>query len=121
MTVTALRLGPDDDVAIVRSALAAGDVVDVPGVGALTSRADVPAGHKIAVRDLPAGRPVRKYGHVIGVTTRDVAAGEHVHLQNLAMPDDPRAVAVGHGRDDAHQTVSPQPELPAGRRRTFRG
>jgi altronate hydrolase len=118
--VTALRLGADDDVAVVRTAARPGEVVDVPGAGPLTSRGEIPAGHKIALRDLPAGRPVHKYGHVIGVTTRAVAAGEHVHVQNLAMPGDPQAAATGSGAPGQRAATAP-PALPAGLRRTFRG
>ncbi|MEK8225871.1 SAF domain-containing protein [Oerskovia sp. M15] len=39
----------------------------------------------MALRDLPAGAPVHKYGQSIGVTTRAVTAGEHVHSHNLGM------------------------------------
>ena len=60
----------------------------------------------------PAGHLVRKYGHVIGVTTEPVAAGEHVHTHNLAMPDDPQSVAAG-GSPGATRADA-VPALPAG-------
>jgi altronate hydrolase len=63
-----LLLHPGDDVAVA--------VVELPGV---------PRGHKVAVRDIPAGTAVRKYGQVIGVATAPIAAGEHVHTHNLGM------------------------------------
>jgi altronate hydrolase len=63
-----LLLHPDDDVAVA--------VAELPGV---------PRGHKVAVRDIPAGTAVRKYGQVIGVATAPIAAGEHVHTHNLGM------------------------------------
>lgn len=44
-------------------------------------------GHKIAVEPIGAGMPVFKYGQVIGAATSDIAAGEHVHVQNLEMCD----------------------------------
>ena len=44
----------------------------------------VPFGHKVALRPLPAGAEVRKYGAVIGRTTRAIGEGEHVHVHNLA-------------------------------------
>jgi (2R)-sulfolactate sulfo-lyase subunit alpha len=43
----------------------------------------VPLGHKVALRDIAAGQPVVKYGVVIGRATRDIAAGDHVHVHNL--------------------------------------
>ena len=88
MTVSAsavrgIRLQADDDVAITTADVAAGTPVDVGGGGPVTARGDVPRGHKLAVRDLPAGAPVHRYGQVIGFTRGPVAAGEHVHLHNL--------------------------------------
>jgi altronate hydrolase len=65
-----LLLHPDDDVAVA--------VTELPGV---------PRGHKVAVRDVAAGTPVRKYGQVIGVATAPIAAGDHVHTHNLGMSD----------------------------------
>jgi (2R)-sulfolactate sulfo-lyase subunit alpha len=43
----------------------------------------VPLGHKIALRDLPQGEQVIKYGIAIGRATRDIHAGEHVHVHNV--------------------------------------
>jgi (2R)-sulfolactate sulfo-lyase subunit beta len=43
----------------------------------------VPLGHKLALRDLPAGEQVIKYGIAIGRATRDIRAGEHVHVHNI--------------------------------------
>jgi altronate hydrolase len=68
MTGDTLLLQPEDDVAV-----------------ALRDLSGVPRGHKVAVRDLPTGAPIRKYGQVIGVATAPIAAGEHVHTHNLGM------------------------------------
>ncbi|MGY1602119.1 UxaA family hydrolase [Geodermatophilus sp. SYSU D00815] len=43
----------------------------------------VPLGHKVALRDLAAGERVVKYGISIGRATRDIRAGEHVHVHNV--------------------------------------
>ena len=59
--------------------LAAGDDVGV----VLDEGEMVPRGHKVALRDIAEGAPVRKYGQVIGVTTTAIATGEHVHVHNL--------------------------------------
>lgn len=56
----------------------------------LRTKAQVPAGHKIAARRSAAGERVRKYNVVIGAATRDIDAGEHVHGHNLALVDDYR-------------------------------
>ena len=47
------------------------------------SRSTVPAGHKIAIRDVAEGAPVRRYNQIIGFATRPIRAGEHVHVHNL--------------------------------------
>ena len=43
----------------------------------------VPLGHKVALRPLASGEPVIKYGIAIGRATRDIRAGEHVHVHNV--------------------------------------
>ena len=40
-------------------------------------------GQKIARIDIAKGHRVIKYGYPIGITTRDIAAGEHVHTHNI--------------------------------------
>lgn len=74
-----LRIDPRDDVATALVALADGD-----SVGGVTARADIPAGHKLALRAIAAGDPVLKYGWTIGRATQDIAPGDHVHSHNLA-------------------------------------
>ncbi len=91
---TCLLLRPDDSVAILARALPAGTDV-VAGEMQLRLRQDVPAGHKVALRDIPEGARVRKYGQVIGVATRPIAAGDHVHTHNLAFADFERDYAFG--------------------------
>ena len=43
----------------------------------------VPLGHKVALRPLSSGEQVIKYGIAIGRATRDIRAGEHVHVHNV--------------------------------------
>jgi (2R)-sulfolactate sulfo-lyase subunit alpha len=49
----------------------------------LAARQDVPIGHKVALKPLKKGDTVFKYGEDIGKMVSDVAAGDHVHVQNL--------------------------------------
>ena len=74
-----LLLHPDDDVAIALRDLPA----ETP-VGEVVTRGPVPRAHKVAVRPVPAGAAVHKYGQVIGVATAPIAPGDHVHAHNLA-------------------------------------
>src|SRR3990172_5958720 len=78
-----IRLNPADDVVIARLEISAGTrLLNEGGIEAATH---VPAGHKIAVRALKQGQPVRRYNQIIGFATRDIPPGEHVHVHNLAM------------------------------------
>jgi (2R)-sulfolactate sulfo-lyase subunit alpha len=49
----------------------------------LEARADVPIGHKIALKDLAAGDTAIKYGEDIGKIVGPIGKGEHVHVHNL--------------------------------------
>ena len=77
-----LVLGSADDVAVAMRELHEGDIVSGP-TGTLTVTTNVPAGHKIALRDVPVGAHVHKYGQSIGVATAPIVAGGHVHSHNL--------------------------------------
>ncbi len=53
-------------------------------VGITLSGTDcVPAGHKIALKDVNKGEFVIKYGEVIGRATKDIKKGDWVHTDNL--------------------------------------
>lgn len=52
--------------------------------GGAAAAAGVPFGHKVALRPIAAGEPVIKYGIPIGRATRDIAAGDLVHVHNCA-------------------------------------
>jgi len=41
----------------------------------------------MALKELPNGEPVRKYGQLIGFAQGRIAAGDHVHSHNLALKD----------------------------------
>ena len=48
----------------------------------LTSKMDVPIGHKIALLDLKSGETAIKYGEDIRKIVTDLAQGDHVHSHN---------------------------------------
>lgn len=57
--------------------------MDRDEVVAIHANQPIPLGHKVALRDIAAGRPVMKYGSSIGVAAADIRAGDHVHVHNL--------------------------------------
>ncbi|MEM0989547.1 MAG: UxaA family hydrolase [Pseudomonadota bacterium] len=48
----------------------------------LTAKADIPIGHKVALKDLTQGDTVFKYGEDIGKMVGTAGVGEHVHTHN---------------------------------------
>lgn len=106
------QISPDDDVAVALEAVAAGAEIVVGGATILL-RDDIPKGHKFAVRAIAAGAPVRKYGWPIGRALRDIAAGEHVHVHNVATRLE--------GVEDYAYSPVPTAALPAANPRTFMG
>ena len=78
-----IRLHPDDGVLIARSSLPPGMVV----ADGVTTVERIPAGHKVAIKPIAVGEPVRRYGQIIGFATAPIAPGQHVHTQNCGMGD----------------------------------
>jgi altronate hydrolase len=107
----ALLLRENDDVAVATRDIAAGEVLRHDG-RELTVVNPVPRGHKLALRFLAIGTPIHKYGQVIGRTTTDVPAGDHVHAHNLGM------AAVDHEYEFATAITE---IAPADYGRTFQG
>jgi altronate hydrolase len=107
-----LLLRPGDDVVVTTRELRAGTRVQT-ATGEITVRTDVPSSHKLAVRRIPAGSPVHKYGQSIGLASADIVAGEHVHVHNLGMD--------GTGRDYEFGTARTELAAPSGPLRTFQG
>jgi altronate hydrolase len=84
-----LRLHETDDVVVALADLPAG------ALGDLRLNAPVPRGHKLAVRAVPEGAPVRKYGQIIGFATTPIAPGDHVHSHNLGYRSFDRETVAG--------------------------
>lgn len=109
----AIRVAPQDDVAVVKFGVDAGTIVDL-GDRAVTVIDAVRPGHRFALRDLPAGVLVRQYGQPIG-TSRGIRAGQWVSQDNLKNE-------VPLVRDLADDLVTPPtPRVPAAQQRTWQG
>ena len=74
-----LQIHREDNVGVALRALVKGETAS--GVLAMDA---VPAGHKMALHAIDAGQAVIKYGYPIGVATKAIEAGEHVHVHNMA-------------------------------------
>jgi len=68
--------------------------VEVLGAAAkqtIELRAPVALGHKVALTPIAMNEPIVKYGVTIGIASKDIAAGEWVHLQNCRSRVDRRS------------------------------
>ncbi len=77
-----ILLHPKDSVVIARVHLAQGQVVQVNDQ-TIKAQAAVPAGHKMAIREIKVGDEVYRYGNVIGFATAAIGIGDHIHVHNL--------------------------------------
>ena len=122
----AVRLHPQDNVAIAKINLQVGTTLamgpeEPPHTPTLlhshtqvSVRQPIPSGHKVALREITAGEPVRRYGQVIGLASHTILPGEHVHTHNLGIQDFAREHTFG-------VDVQPVTLVPEGDRRTFLG
>lgn len=105
------RVDPRDDVAVALAELPAGIPLLLDGV-AITPAVTIPLGHKVALRGVPAGGEVRKYGFPIGRATAAIAPGDHVHTHNL------KTALEG---EESYRYAPVRPEPLAARGGTFQG
>lgn len=82
-TLQAFKLNDKDTVAIAREKL-------LPGARPLEGveiRDIIPSGHKFALVSHAEGQQILRYGQVIGLASRQIGIGEHVHEHNLGIGD----------------------------------
>ena len=99
-TAPYLRLNPQDQVAIAYRDLESGTPLENS-----TCQDLIPAGHKVALTAIASGESVRRYGQVIGIASRAIAPGQHVHVHNLAMGEHDRDYRFG----DDYVPTQPDP------------
>jgi len=82
----AVRLHPDDNVAVACVPLTAGQPLKVAGEE-IPVLEPVPVGHKIAIRAITDGAYVLRYGNRIGRARLSIERGRHVHTHNVRFED----------------------------------
>ena len=85
--MNAIMIDPADCVATVLTEVSAGTEVEFArgeGTVRVTAQQNIPRYHKIAVQDIARGERVIKYGETIGLATKPIRTGEHVHTHNLS-------------------------------------
>ncbi len=99
-----IRIHPADDVVIARQQLVGGTRLDALGI---TVSGLIPPGHKVAVREIGAGAPVRRYNQIIGTAKQPIAAGQHVHSHNLEFSSFARDYAPTTGTHPTEFVAAP--------------
>ncbi|MGD9831911.1 MAG: UxaA family hydrolase [Piscinibacter sp.] len=99
-----IRIHPADDVVIAKVQLVGGTRLEGEGV---TVTGLIPPGHKVAVKPIRAGQPVRRYNQIIGTAKLDIAPGQHVHTHNLEFASFARDYAVGVGTQPTAYVAEP--------------
>jgi len=77
-----LVLAPNDNIGVAVVNLEPGDSATGPG-WTITLQSKVAIGHKLAIRAIPKGEKVYKFGAPIGSATTAITPGELVHTHNL--------------------------------------
>ncbi len=78
-----IRIHPQDSVAVALSPLKEGTLIQLEDGTEVTLIEDIPQGHKFALKDIPAGTSIIKYGNSIGVATTDIRTGSWIHTHNM--------------------------------------
>jgi altronate hydrolase len=73
-----VRLDPSDNVVTVTRPMEMGAHIE-----SATTQSLIPRGHKVATHAIAKGAVVRKYAQIIGYAARDIAPGEHVHVDEV--------------------------------------
>ena len=93
---SAILLHDTDNVAVARVPLSPGQTVRIAGAEVAVID-PIPAGHKVALRDILGGTPVRRYGQVIGLAKELIQKGRHIHTHNLVYEDGSREYQFPEG------------------------
>lgn len=79
---TFIRINPADNVAVAIEPLHKCDIVQVGGENIVLA-ADIPAGHKFALKNFAPGEHIIKYGYPIGHAREAIAQGAWVNEKNI--------------------------------------
>ncbi len=106
-----IRLNPKDNVVVARKDVPVGVKDEAEGFTTIT---EVPAGYKVAARDIKKGEQILKYNTCIGFAKEDTPAGTMMHSHNIVFEHVDLDYAFS-------KEYKPTELLPASERRTFKG
>ena len=107
-----IHIKQEDNVAVAVHDLTAGTVIE----SGVTTRDPIPQAHKIALRDIPAGGAIVRYGVVLGHAKNPIPAGSWINEHMLNLPESPALDDMPWGTD-----LKTPEELPTPPRTTWMG
>jgi len=82
--INALKLDEKDNVAVVLETLKVGESIYVQDeTKRISVSKTISYGHKVALDLIREGQEVIKYGECMGIATKDITIGDHVHVSNV--------------------------------------
>ena len=72
-----------DNVGVALQAIAKGEPVIAGGIEIFSTLDEIPASHKVALRDIGTGEEIIKYDEPVAVSTQIIRKGQWVHTHNL--------------------------------------
>ena len=78
-----LIIHPRDNVGVALKIIGPGEPVSAQGLDAFPVLEEIPASHKIALRDIGPEEEIIKYGETVAVSNKPIKKGEWVHTHNL--------------------------------------
>ncbi len=78
-----LQIHPDDNVVVCLEEMKKGNSIKLADGREITALEDIPAGHKIAIKDVSEGSNIIKYGYAIGHATEEISTGRWVHTHDI--------------------------------------
>ncbi len=107
-----IQIKQEDNVAVAVRDLPAGTVIE----SGVTTCDPIPQAHKIALRDIPAGGAIVRYGVVLGHAKNPIPAGSWINEHMLNLPESPALDDMPWGTD-----LKTPEELPTPPRTTWMG
>ena len=81
-----IKINDSDNVIVALNSIPTGTELTVPVEGGeitVTAQEEIPAGHKMAIREIPADGEIIKYGFRIGNAKEDIHKGQWIHTHNI--------------------------------------
>lgn len=100
--VDLLRIHPADNILIALKDVS----VNQPMENGNMTREAIRRGHKVASKPIAKGSAILKFAQPIGIASRDIAAGEHVHLHNLSYSASTADRRIGESLKDYRAPLS---------------